>query len=175
MSPMPADTVQRFVEAWGAMGSLWGINRSVARVHALLMASEEPIGLDEIAERLHISKGNASMSLRELRTFGVVRQVEAPGDRRDFYVTEPDVWTMFFRILRERKRREFDPAVEAIQRLAQAPGAGGAVRGRLEQMAELLTTMDGVASRFLKDPESSRSALAFVSGLPLGKPKKGRS
>jgi DNA-binding transcriptional regulator GbsR (MarR family) len=175
MSPMTADTVQSFVEAWGAMGSLWGINRSVARVHALLMASEEPLGLDEIAERLQISKGNASMSLRELRTFGVVRQVEVPGDRRDFYVTEPDVWTMFFRILRERKRREFDPAVEAIHRLVDAPGASGAVRGRLEQMAELLTTMDGLAGRFLKDPGSSRSALAFVAGLPLGSSKKGRT
>ncbi|HEX9240798.1 MAG TPA: hypothetical protein VF875_00005, partial [Anaeromyxobacter sp.] len=118
------------------------------------------------------SKGNASMSLRELRTFGVVRQVEAPGDRRDFYVTEPDVWTMFFRILRERKRREFDPALEAIHRLVEAPGASGAVRGRLEQMADLLATMDGVASRFLENPDSSRSALAFVAGLPLGGAKK---
>jgi len=175
MTTMAPDTVKSFVEAWGAMGSLWGINRSVARVHALLMASEEPISLEEIAERLQISKGNASMSLRELRTFGVVRQVEAPGDRRDFYVTEPDVWTMFFRILRERKRREFDPALDAIHRLVEAPGASGAVRGRLEQMAELLTTMDGVANRFLKDPASSRSALAFVAGLPLGNAKKGRS
>jgi HTH-type transcriptional regulator, glycine betaine synthesis regulator len=174
MSPMSADTVQRFVEAWGAMGSLWGVNRSVARVHALLMANEEPLSLDEIADQLQISKGNASMSLRELRTFGVVRQVEVPGDRRDFYVTEPDVWTMFFRILRERKRREFDPALEAIHRLAEAPGASGAVRGRLEQMADLLTTMDGVASRFLKDPQSSRSALAFVAGVPFGRGKKGR-
>jgi DNA-binding transcriptional regulator GbsR (MarR family) len=172
MSPMPATTVQEFVEAWGAMGSLWGINRSVARVHALLMASDEPVSLDELAERLRISKGNASMSLRELRTFGVVRQVEVPGDRRDFYVTEPDVWTMFFRILRERKRREFDPAVEAIHRLVGAPGSSGAVRGRLEQMAELLATMDGVARRFLDSPESSRSALAFVAGLPLGGRKK---
>jgi DNA-binding transcriptional regulator GbsR (MarR family) len=172
---MAAETVQRFIEAWGAMGSLWGINRSVARVHALLMASEEPVSLDEIAERLQISKGNASMSLRELRTFGVVRQVEAPGDRRDFYVTEPDVWTMFFRILRERKRREFDPALEAVHRLVEEPGASGAVRGRLEQMADLLTTMDGVANRFLKDPDSSRSALAFVAGLPIGNARKGRS
>jgi DNA-binding transcriptional regulator GbsR (MarR family) len=174
MSPMTAETVQRFVEAWGAMGSLWGINRSVARVHALLMASESPLSLDELADQLQISKGNASMSLRELRTFGVVRQVEVPGDRRDFYVTEPDVWTMFFRILRERKRREFDPALDAIHGLVEAPGASGAVRGRLEQMAELLTTMDGVASKFLQDPESSRSALAFVAGVPFGNGKKRR-
>lgn len=168
------DTVQQFVEAWGAMGALWGINRSVARVHALLMATEEPLSLDEIAERLRISKGNASMSLRELRTFGVIRQHEVPGDRRDFYVTEPDVWTMFFRILKERKRREFDPALEAIHRLLDQPGAQGAVLGRLRQMAELLTTVEGVVNRFLKDPASSKAALAFVAGLPFNgaKPRK---
>jgi len=168
-------TIQQFVEAWGAMGALWGINRSVARVHALLMASEDPLSLDEIAERLQISKGNASMSLRELRTFGVVRQVEVPGDRRDFYVTEPDVWTMFFRILKERKRREFDPALEAIHRLLEQPGAKGQVLGRLRQMSELLTTVEGVVNRFLKDPASSRAALAFVAGLPFEpRPKKRR-
>lgn len=169
------DTVAEFVEAWGAMGALWGINRSVARVHALLMATEGPLSLDEIAERLRISKGNASMSLRELRTFGVVRQVETPGDRRDFYVTEPDVWTMFFRILRERKRREFDPALEAIHRLLERPGARGEVRGRLEQMADLLTTVEGVVSRFLKDPASSRAALAFVAGLSFDAPRRKRT
>jgi DNA-binding transcriptional regulator GbsR (MarR family) len=174
MSPMPAETQQRFVEAWGAMGSLWGINRSVARVHALLMANADPISLDEIAEQLLISKGNASMSLRELRTFGVVRQVEVPGDRRDFWVTEPDVWTMFFRILRERKRREFDPALDAVRRLVETPGASGSVRRRLEQMADLLTTMDGVASRLLDAPESARSALAFIAGAPFGNGKKRR-
>jgi DNA-binding transcriptional regulator GbsR (MarR family) len=167
MTTPATETVQQFVEAWGAMGALWGINRSVARVHALLMATEDSLSLDEIAEKLQISKGNASMSLRELRTFGVVRQVEVPGDRRDFYVTEPDVWTMFFRILRERKRREFDPALEAIHRLLEQPGAKGQVLGRLKQMSELLTTVEGVVNRFLKDPASSKAALAFVSGLPF--------
>lgn len=167
MTTHASDTVQQFVEAWGAMGALWGINRSVARVHALLMATEGHLSLEEIAGRLQISKGNASMSLRELRTFGVVRQVEVPGDRRDFYATEPDVWTMFFRILRERKRREFDPALEAIHRLLERPGAKGEVLGRLEQMAELLTTVEGVVNRFLKDPASSKAALAFVAVLPF--------
>jgi DNA-binding transcriptional regulator GbsR (MarR family) len=167
MSQPSTDTVQQFVEAWGAMGALWGINRSVARVHALLMATENPVSLDEIAEKLKISKGNVSMSLRELRTFGVVRQVDVPGDRRDFYVTEPDVWTMFFRILKERKRREFDPALDAIHRLVEQPGAKGDVLGRLQQMSELLTTVEGLVNRFLKDPESSRAALAFMAGLPF--------
>lgn len=169
MPDRTADPIREFIEAWGAMGALWGINRSVARVHALLMASEEAQSLDEIAERLQISKGNASMALRDLRALGVVRQVDVPGDRRDFYVTEPDVWAMFFRILRERKRREFDPALEAIRGLLDRPPASGVVRGRLEQMGELLGTAERVANRFLADPASSRSALKFVAGLPVGR------
>jgi HTH-type transcriptional regulator, glycine betaine synthesis regulator len=172
MTERSSDAVQQLVEAWGAMGALWGINRSVARVHALLMATERPLSLEEIADTLTISKGNASMSLRELRTFGVVRQVEVAGDRRDFYVTEPDVWTMFFRILKERKRREFDPALEAIHRILAQPGAKGVVLGRLKQMAELLTTVESVVNRFLQDPASSRAALAWVSGLPFGSTKR---
>jgi HTH-type transcriptional regulator, glycine betaine synthesis regulator len=171
MSAAP-DTVRQFVEAWGAMGALWGINRSVARVHALLMATEEPLCLEEIADRLRISKGNASMSLRDLRALGVIRQVDVPGDRRDFHVTEPDVWTMFFRILKERKRREFDPALEAIRGLLARPGASGAVLGRLRQMSELLGTLERVVDRFLGDPASSRAALAFVAGLPAGRKRK---
>lgn len=169
---MPADSLAAFIEAWGAMGALWGVNRSVARVHALLMATEEALSLDEIAERLRISKGNASMALRDLRAMGVARQVDVPGDRRDFHVTEPDVWTMFFRILRERKRREFDPAVEAIRGLLARPVASGAVLGRLQQMGELLGTAERVADRFLADPESSRAALKLVAGLPIGRKRR---
>ena len=172
VSETPAGAVRQLVEAWGAMGALWGVNRSVARVHALLMASEAPLPLEEIAEQLDMSKGNASMSLRDLRALGVVRQVDVPGDRRDFYVTEPDVWTMFFRILKERKRREFDPALEAIHGLLEKPAASGPVLARLKQMQELLTTMERVAERFLGDPASSRTMLGFVAGLPLGRRKK---
>lgn len=175
MTALKPDTLKEFVEAWGAMGSLWGINRSVARVHALLMASDRPRSLDEIADALQMSKGNASMSLKELRTFGVIRQVEEAGDRRDFYVTEPDVWTMFFRILKERKRREFDPAVEAIRALVERAGAAGEVKARLEQMADLLETADGVMARFLEDPQSSRAALAFMAGSgPFGGGKRNK-
>jgi DNA-binding transcriptional regulator GbsR (MarR family) len=178
MSPMKPESQERFVDAWGAMGALWGINRSVARVHALLMGSEAPVSLDEIAERLSISKGNASMSLRELRGWGVIRPVPVAGDRRDFYVTEPDVWMMFFRILQERKRREFDPALQAVRGLLDDAAASGEVRARLEQMSDLLTTMEGLAGRFLKDPSTSRTALSLVAKLAVPgiapRKKKGR-
>lgn len=165
---MDDEVRRRFVDAWGAMGALWGINRSVARVHALLMASDGAVSLDEIAERLAISKGNASMSLRELRTFGVVRQVQVPGDRRDWYVSEPDVWTMFFRILGERKRRELDPAAAAVRALLAHADEGGldpAVRRRFQQMADLLDSLEAVAGQVLRSPEAARSTLQVVARL----------
>lgn len=171
---MSEEARQRFVDAWGAMGALWGINRSVARVHALLMASDGAVSLDEIAERLAISKGNASMSLRELRTFGVVRQVQVPGDRRDWYVSEPDVWTMFFRILSERKRRELDPAVAAVRTLLEETEADGAVRKRFQQMADLLDSLETVSGQVLRSPEAARTTLQVIARVSRAASPKGR-
>jgi len=93
---MNKDVADKFIDSWGEMGSLWGLNSSMARVHALLIVSEEPRSLDDIADRLKISRGNASMCLKELRAWGVIRRVKIAGDRRDFYVTVPDIWKMFF-------------------------------------------------------------------------------
>ena len=165
---MDQETQERFVEAWGTMGALWGINRSMARVHALLIATEPPLSLDSIAERLRISRGNASMCLRDLRSWGVVRRLHLPGDRRDFYVTEPDVWAMLFRIVQERKRREFDPAREAVREALAAEGEepAPAVAERLRDMADLLDTADHVLRRVLANPATSRAMLSFLAGLP---------
>ncbi len=164
------EALAAFVESWGSMGLLWGVNKSIARVHALLIANEEPLTLDDVAQRLEISRGNASMSLKELRSWSVVKRVSVPGDRRDFYETEPDVWRMFFNIMRERKRREFDPALEAVRQALKGaePGAGGKVQARLEQMVDLLSTMDRLARRLLVDEGASRATLRFLTGTVLG-------
>jgi DNA-binding transcriptional regulator GbsR (MarR family) len=169
---MKSDPTLQFVEAWGSMGALWGINRSVARVHALLLATDGTLSLEEIATRLNISKGNASMCLRELRTFGVVRLVNQPGDRRDHYATEPDVWTMFMRILTERKRRELDPAVEALEGLLHSVSAKGAVRQRLADLAALVTAISAVADRMVADPDAARAALTLLTGLAPARPAR---
>jgi DNA-binding transcriptional regulator GbsR (MarR family) len=163
---MKQESRARFIDAWGAMGAVWGINRSVARVHALLMASDGPVGLDEIAETLSISKGNVSMSLRELRAFGVVREAPSPGDRRDFYVSEPDAWTMFFRILAERKKRELDPALAAVRAALDDSDASGPAGGRLAQVADLLSSMESAARRLLENPTAGRTALKLLATVP---------
>ena len=165
---MDPEARQQFIESWGAMGVAWGINRSMARIHALLMLEHEAICLDDIADILAISRGNASMSLQKLRDWGVARRVPIAGDRRDFYVTEPDVWAMFFAIARERKRREFDPAVNTVRDAIDGLGddTPPEVLQRLIQMASLLGTGEQVLDRFLANPTASRALLAFLAAGP---------
>jgi DNA-binding transcriptional regulator GbsR (MarR family) len=164
-------TINRFVESWGEMGTLWGLNSSMARIHALLIVSEKPHSLDTIAKRLKISRGNASMCLKELRSWGVIKRTKIAGDRRDYYVTEPDIWKMFFSIAKERKRREFDPTLETVRETLEAARQNheGGIEERLKQMEELLTVMDKVAERFLNDERASRGLLEFLAGSPFTK------
>ncbi|MFH1464640.1 MAG: MarR family transcriptional regulator [Pseudomonadota bacterium] len=165
---MDAEARERFVESWGAMGVAWGINRSMARIHALLMLSEGPVSLDDIAEGLAISRGNASMSLQKLAAWGVAHKVPVTGDRRDFWSSEDDVWSMFFAIARERKRREFDPALAAVRQAGAALGddTPAAVRERIAGLEALLGTGAQVLDRVLANEQASRALLAFLAAAP---------
>jgi DNA-binding transcriptional regulator GbsR (MarR family) len=106
---------QEFILHWGEMSSRWGINRSVAQIHALLYLSEEPLNAAQISERLALARSNVSNSLRELQAWGIVRVVHRLGDRRDYYEAVSDVGAMLLSILEQRKRREFDPTVEVLR------------------------------------------------------------
>ncbi|MGF1448832.1 MAG: GbsR/MarR family transcriptional regulator [Opitutales bacterium] len=109
------DAKDAFIAQWGAMGSAWGINRTMAQIHALLMASPEPLDTDSVMEELRISRGNANTNLRELVGWGLVRRMTRRGERREFFEAEKDVWKMFCIIVRERKRREIEPALETLR------------------------------------------------------------
>jgi len=115
------DTLQeikeRFILHWGEMGTRWGINRTMAQVQALLFISEQPLSADEIMQELQISRGNVSMSLRELINWGIVSKMHVKGERKEFFTTEKDVWELFKVILRERKKREIDPTLEVLHDL----------------------------------------------------------
>lgn len=116
---------EKFILHWGEQGSLWGINRTMAQVHALLFISPDPLCANQIMEELQISRGNVSMALRDLIAWGLVSRVHIKGERREFYTTEKDVWSMFRIIARERKKREVDPTIEVLResvtRLNQTP------------------------------------------------------
>ena len=102
---------QKFILHWGEMGTRWGINRTVAQVHALLFLSPEPLNAEEIAQTLSVARSNVSTSLRELQAWRIVRKVSVFGDRRQHFESMKDLWEMFRVILEERKRREIDPTV----------------------------------------------------------------
>jgi DNA-binding transcriptional regulator GbsR (MarR family) len=110
---------EKFILHWGEMGTRWGINRTMAQVQALLFISEQPLSADEVMNELQISRGNVSMSLRELINWGIVNKMHIKGERKEFYTTEKDVWELFKIILRERKKREIDPTVDVLHNLLQ--------------------------------------------------------
>ncbi len=105
-----------FISQWGAMGGAWGINRTMAQIHALLLTSTTPLTTDMIMDDLKISRGNANTNLRDLVGWGLVKSVYFKGDRKEHFEAESDIWTMFCTIARERKRREIEPAVQTLRR-----------------------------------------------------------
>ncbi len=116
---------RRFILHWGAMGGSWGVNRTVAQIHALLYLSPRPLNAEEIVETLGVARSNVSNSLRELIGWGLVSRVQVLGDRRDHFQSMSDVWEMFRQVMEERKRREFDPTLAMLrQSVAEAEAAG---------------------------------------------------
>jgi DNA-binding transcriptional regulator GbsR (MarR family) len=104
-----------FISQWGAFGSHWGINRTMAQIHALLMTGLEALSTDEVMAKLSVSRGNAHTNLKELVSWGLVRIVVKKGDRKEYFDAERDVWKIFTIILRERQRREIDPALHLLR------------------------------------------------------------
>src|SRR4051794_25409922 len=109
--------VEKFILHWGEMGTRWGINRTVAQIHALLYLSPKPLHAEEIAETLGVARSNVSTSLKELQSWGIVRLAHVMGDRRDHFESMKDVWEMFRVIMDERKKRECDPTMQLLKEL----------------------------------------------------------
>src|SRR5262250_2057137 len=143
-----APVTQRFVLHWGEMGARWGINRTVAQIHALLYLSPKPLNAEEIAETLGVARSNVSNSLKELQGWGIVRVVHVLGDRRDHFESIKDVWDIFRIVAEERKRREIDPTLrvigECVEELKKDVKSDAYTRERLESMLEFLTVMTGM-------------------------------
>ena len=170
---------QKFILHWGEMGTRWGINRTVAQVHALLFVSPKPLYAEEIANTLAVARSNVSTSLRELQGWGIVRVAHVLGDRRDHFASVKDVWEIFRIVSQERKRREIDPTLRVLQECVgelKKSGAGGAyTRERLEEMLEFLSTTSGLFEEFVSLPTGALKGMARLRGtlkLLLGVGKK---
>lgn len=109
------DVMTRFILHWGEMGSRWGVNRTVAQIHALLYLAEAPLTAEEIADTLTIARSNVSTSLKELQNWGLARVVHLMGDRRDHFDTAHDIWEMFRIVMEERRKRELDPTLSVLR------------------------------------------------------------
>ncbi|MFO0861258.1 MAG: ArsR family transcriptional regulator [Phycisphaerales bacterium] len=163
----------RFVAVWGQMGSAWGISRTMAEVHALLFITGEPLCTDDIMERLQISRGNASMSLRALVDWGIVERVHRRGDRKEYFKAEGDVWVMFRQIVRERMKREVDPLRAQLyeirdqtpERAARDAGPDlGAHNKRLDELLRFFQTLENVSNSFVSPAGRGLQAAAKILG-----------
>ena len=161
-------TEQKFVLHWGEMGTRWGINRTVAQVHALLFLSPKPLHAEEIASTLVVARSNVSTSLRELQGWGIVRVTHVLGDRRDHFESVKDVWEIFRIVGEERKRREIDPTLRVLQECVaelKGPGTGSAYsRERLQEMLEFLTTATGLFDELVHMPAGALRGMARLKG-----------
>jgi DNA-binding transcriptional regulator GbsR (MarR family) len=113
---------QQFISSWGAFGTHWGINRTMAQIHALLLISADPLTQDDLMEELHISRGNANMNIRELITWGLVERVILTGERKEYFAAEKDIWKVVKQIVKERKKRELEPMLQLLDRLEAVEG-----------------------------------------------------
>lgn len=175
--------IERFVVAWGEMGETWGVNRSVAQIHALLYIADRPLSAEEIADRLKLARSNVSNSLKELLAWSLVRRVSVLGERRDFYEAEADVFEMVRRIAANRKAREIDPAVAALRQCLTAAESDSRVsadarkrfRAMLEVTQEVSRSFDEVID--LPTPILAKlirmgGAVVRLAGLTAGRRSK---
>src|SRR5437016_228958 len=162
-----------FIRRWGEMGQTWGINRTMAEIHALLYITGQPQCTDDVMERLNISRGNASMSLRALCDWGIVRRLHKRGERREYFESLGDVWEMFSIIAAERKRREMDPVLETIRQCQQMLGEqalGKAAksepvqitRQRLAGMEEFMSVTNKIFQQFIGNAKSGLTKVVKV-------------
>jgi DNA-binding transcriptional regulator GbsR (MarR family) len=169
--------VQKFVLHWGEMGTRWGLNRTVAQIHALLFISPSPLPADEISTTLSVARSNVSTSLRELQGWRIVRVVHVLGDRRDHFEAIKDVVEIFRIVSEERKRREIDPTLRVLAEcVAESKGAGDAYsHERLVSMLEFLTAMTGMFEEIVRMPTPALKGMVKLRGKVitlLGSDKK---
>ncbi|HMR91019.1 MAG TPA: MarR family transcriptional regulator [Chitinophagaceae bacterium] len=116
------DARQQFISSWGAFGTHWGINRTMAQIHALLLISPDPVTQDDVMEELNISRGNVNMNIRELINWGLVDRVILPGERKEYFAAEKDIWKVVKQIVKERKKRELEPMLQLLDKLETVEG-----------------------------------------------------
>ena len=172
-----SNAMREFILHWGEMGSRWGVNRTVAQVHALLYLSAEPLTAEDIAEALSVARSNVSTSLRELQNWNLAQATHQMGDRRDFFSTSQDVWQLFLTVLQQRVEREIEPTIAALGRLATEARAEKQpeVTARIAGMHAFLQEMHDWYQQMAKLPPATlRSLVSLGAGVIKWLPGRAR-
>lgn len=174
-----AGITERFVLHWGEMGSRWGVNRTVAQIHALLYITGQSMNAEDITRTLAVARSNVSNSLKELQAWNLVRVVHVRGDRRDHFETSTDVWELFKLIVAGRRQREIDPTMQALRECLASPGAAREPQGarqRVEETLHFLEVMTTLSDELLRmRPESLMRTLGLTAKISRTVRGKGRS
>jgi DNA-binding transcriptional regulator GbsR (MarR family) len=162
-------TARKFVVHWGELGTRWGINRTVAQIHALLYVSPKPLDVATICDQLEVARSNASASLRELEGWGVVKSMHILGDRREHFQAVTDVWQMLSIIVEARKRREIDPTLAILRECAaelqsRDNVSDRYVKTRIRAMLDLFETLDPLLDEFLRLPVETLRGIVSLRG-----------
>jgi len=163
-----APTIQKYILHWGEMGTRWGVNRTVAQIHALLFLSNRPLPAEDIAETLNVARSNVSNSLKELQSWGLVRIVHQAGDRRDHFVALQDVWEIFRVIVEERKKREIDPTLTVLRQCAleaeSDPALEPASKVKMEQVLDFLEMLTATYGDYQHLPPATMQRFLKMGG-----------
>lgn len=148
---------QKFIQAWGTLGSSWGINKAMAQIHALLLISKDPLSAEEVMEELQMSRGNVNMNLRALLDWGIVEKVNKIGERKEFFVANKDVWELARQVSRERRRREIEPILKVLEQVQEVKGTGHEVdefKSVTSDLKDFSYKVDGVLDKFSKSDQN---------------------
>jgi len=149
---------EKLIQAWGNLGYSWGLNKTMAQIHALLMISPKPLSTEEIMEDLNISRGNANMNIRALLDWGIISRISVPGERKEYFKSEKDIWTLARQVVRERRKRELEPIIKVLKEVNEVSADGTDETKELKKTVKDLKNFaeksDNLLETFIKAEES---------------------
>jgi DNA-binding transcriptional regulator GbsR (MarR family) len=147
----------KYIQTWGSLATSWGINKTMAQVHALLLVAVEPLSADAIMETLKISRGNVNMNVRALIDWGIVKKEFVPGERKEFFVADKDIWELFKQVTKERKRREIEPVLKVLDELQNDVTAtteeAQQFKALMKDLSSVTNTVNGILEKAIKADE----------------------
>lgn len=147
---------EKFVQSWGSFGSAWGINKTMAQIHALLLTASDPLSTEDVMDYLKISRGNANMNLRALMDWGLVSKESKLGERKEFFLADKDVWNIARNIVRERRKKEIEPMIKVLEELKGVEGKDEETetfRNLMEEIDQFADKADGMLDKFQRSDE----------------------